>query len=215
MWTRLSAWGLYVAHQLTMWVFIFRSQKQGQPPSQELRPVNWAALGANALFILLHFVQTHIWYDGLAQVVSIWSSQGSVILMLVLIRLMENQRRGLFWGQKAPISKEIVRFARKYNGYVFAWAIIYTFWYHPMENSVAQLGGFFYMFLLMLQGSLMNTRLHTNRIWMLVQEITVLIHGTLTALMQGNGMWPMFFFGFGGLFILTQMHGLKLRAWVR
>jgi hypothetical protein len=214
-WTRLSAWVLYVAHQLAMWGLIYTAQKQGYRASHGLHKVNWIALGTNALFIVLHFVQTHIWYDGLAQDVSIWSSQGSVILMLVIILLMENQRRGLFWGKKVPISKETTRFFRKYHGYIFSWAIIYTFWYHPMESTVAHLGGFLYTFLLLLQGSLMTTRIHTNRFWMLVQEIFVLFHGTLVAVMQGNGMWPMFFFGFGGLFILTQMHGLRLRSWMR
>jgi hypothetical protein len=215
MWTRLSAWGLYAAHQLTMWGLIYAAQKRGEGTSNGLRAVNWIALGANAFFILLHFIQTHIWYDGLAQDVSIWSSQGSVILMLVIILLMENRRRGLFWGKKVPISREVSSFVRKYHGYVFSWAIIYTFWYHPMESTVAHLGGFLYTFFLLLQGSLMMTRIHTNRLWMLVQEIFVLFHGTLVALMQGNGMWPMFFFGFGGLFVLTQMHGLRLRAWAR
>ena len=38
----------------------------------------------------------------------------------------------------------------------------------------------------------------------------MLIHGTLVAVMQGNGIWPMFFFGFAGLFIITQMHGVGL-----
>ena len=55
--------------------------------------------------LLLHFAQTHIWYGALAEDVSIWSSQVSVIIMLVLILLMENQRRGLFFGRKAPISR--------------------------------------------------------------------------------------------------------------
>ena len=81
--------------------------------------------------------------------------------------------------------------------------------------SPGHLVGFLYMFLLMLQGSLFYTRIHTNRWWMLVQEVSVLFHGTLVALMQGNGIWPMFFFGFGGLFILTQMHGVPLPAWSR
>jgi hypothetical protein len=214
-WTRLSVWGFYAAHQLTMWGLIYAVQKQGQRSSRGLRTVNWIALGANAFFIGLHFIQTHLWYDGLAQDVSIWSSQGSVILMLVMILLMENQRRGLFWGKKVPIPKETSSFVRKYHGYVFAWATVYTFWYHPMESTLGHLVGFFYMFLLLLQGSLMNTRIHTNRVWMVVQEVTVLFHGTLVALIQGNGMWPMFFFGFGGLFVLTQMHGLRLRSWMR
>jgi len=69
------------------------------------------------------------------------------------------------------------------------------------------------MFLLLLQGSLFYTRLHTNRWWMVVQEVMVLFHGTLVAVMQGNGLWPMFFFGFGGMFVITQMHGLRLPNW--
>jgi hypothetical protein len=44
-----------------------------------LHPINVLALTTNALFILLHFVQTHIWYDGLAQDASIrctaWASR--------------------------------------------------------------------------------------------------------------------------------------------
>ena len=52
---------------------------------------------------------------------------------------------------------------RKYHGYVFAWATVYTFWYHPMENTAGHLIGFFYMFLLLLQGSLFLTRIHINK----------------------------------------------------
>jgi hypothetical protein len=33
--------------------------------------------------------------------------------------------------------------------------------------------------------------------------------------MQGNGIWPMFAFGFAGIFILTQMHGLGLSRWLK
>ena len=171
------------------------------------------ALAASAFFILLHFVQTHIWYDGLAQDVSIFSSQGSVIVLLVWVLLMENNRRGMFFGKKLPIKQEIIRFARKYHGYFFAWATIYTFWYHPMVNTSGHLIGFLYMFLLMLQGSLFFTRIHTNRWWTLLMEFTVLIHGTMVAVMQGNGIWPMFLFGFTGIFVITQMHGLGLRLW--
>ena len=169
----------------------------------------------NAFFILLHFAQTHIWYDGLAQDVSIWSSQGSVIVLLVWVLLMENNRRGLFFGQKVPFSKRIIGFARKYHGYFFAWAVVYTFWYHPMVSTSGHLIGFLYMFLLLLQGSLFFTRIHVNRIWTLVLEVSVLVHGTLVAVMQGNGIWPMFAFGFGGIFVITQMHGVGLSRLAR
>jgi len=116
----------------------------------------------------------------------------------------------LFFGKKAPISKSILDFARRYHGYVFAWAIIYTFWYHPMVSTPGHLWGFFYTFLLLLQGSLFFTRTHLNRWWMVTQELLVAVHGTLVAVMQGNGIWPMFLFGFLGLFVITQMHGLRL-----
>jgi hypothetical protein len=128
---------------------------------------------------------------------------------------MENPRRGMFFGKKVPISQEITRFARKYHGYFFAWATIYTFWYHPMVSSSGHLIGFLYMFLLLLQGSLFFTRIHVNKWWTLLQELTVLFHGTLVAVMQGNNLWPMFAFGFAGMFVITQMHGLGLSRGVR
>jgi hypothetical protein len=211
--SRASAWGLYALHQLTLWGLIYYAQTRVKRYTPGLHPVNVVALSVNALFVGLHFAQTHLWYDGLAQDVSIFSSQGSVVLLLVWVLLMENSRRGLFFGRKLPVLAEITRFARKYHGYIFAWAIVYTFWYHPMEATPGHLVGFLYMFLLLLQGSLFFTRVHTNRWWTLVQEVMVLAHGSLVALVQGNGLWPMFAFGFGGIFIITQMHGVGLRLW--
>ena len=214
-WTRATAWGFYLAHQISMWVLIYIGQKSKLKYDTSLHKVNLWALGVNAFFITLHLVQTHIWYDGLAQDVSIFSSQGSVIVLLVWVILMENPRRGIIFGKKMPISKEIIQFARKYHGYFFAWATIYTFWYHPMVSTTGHLIGFVYMFLLLLQGSLFFTRIHINKWWMVLNEFTVLIHGALVAVMQGNGIWPMFAFGFGGIFIVTQMHGLGLSRLVR
>ena len=49
---------------------------------------------------------------------------------------------------------------------------------------------------------------------MLVQEVTVTIHGTMVAYIHGQA-WPMFLFGFLGLFIITQMHGLGLSKRIR
>ncbi len=215
LWGRLTAWGFYALHQLALWGLIFYAQTRVKRYSSGLHRVNIAALAVNALFIVLHLVQTQLWYDGLAQDVSIWSSQASVVILLVWVLLMENRRRGMFFGARLPISQQISRFARKYHGYFFAWAIVYTFWYHPTEATSGHLIGFFYMFLLMLQGSLFFTPIHRNRYWTLALEVTVLAHGTLVAVMQGNALWPMFAFGFGGVFVITQMHGLGLSRLVR
>lgn len=211
--SRLTAWGFYALHQVSLWALIYYAQTRVKKYTGGLHRVNLIALGVNAFFLVVHFIQTQLWYDGLAQDVSIFSSQGSVILMLVAILLMENQRRGLFFGRKVPISKEITGFVRRYHGYLFAWAAVYTFWYHPMENTIGHLIGFLYMFFLLLQGSLFLTRIHVNRWWMVVQEVIVLFHGTLVAIYQGNGIWPMFAFGFAGIFVITQMHGLGLKLW--
>jgi hypothetical protein len=213
--TRFSAWSLYLLHQLTAWGLIYYGQTRVRRYSTGLQPVNIIALATTAAFIVLHLIQTHFWYDGLAQDVSIFSSQGSVIVLLVWVLLMENNRRGMFWGKKLPLGQEIVRWVRTYHGYFFSWAAIYTFWFHPMVSTPGHLIGFIYMFLLLLQGSLMYTRVHVNRYWTLTLELMVLVHGTLVAVAQGAGLWPMFFFGFGGIFVITQMHGIGLKLWAR
>ncbi|GIH79786.1 hypothetical protein [Planobispora longispora] len=216
-WTRASAWLGYAAHQAAIWGLIYYAQTRVRRYTSGLHAVNVVALAVNFAFVLLHTLQTHLFYDGLAQDVSIFSSQGSVVLLLVVVLLMENRRRGLFFGRPAPIGAEVVGFARKYHGYLFSWAAVYTFWYHPMEATSGHLIGFFYMFLLLLQGSLFLTRAHTDRRWTFTLEIMVAVHGTLVAVMTSGpgGAWPMFLFGFLGVFLITQMHGLGLSAAVR
>jgi len=207
-----SAWGLYAAHQLASFGLIFYAQKYVGTYTTGLHAVNIWALAINGVFVLLHFAQTHLWFDGLAQDHPPQYPQYAVILLLVWVLLMENDRRGLLLGKQIPVGRQVASFAKKYHGYIFSWAIVYTFWYHPMYPSVSHLTGFLYTLLLMLQGSLFFTRIHTNRYWTFVQEFTVLIHGSLVAYSQGPDVWPMFLFGFAGLFVLTQMHGLGLSA---
>ncbi|MBP7963463.1 MAG: hypothetical protein KBG20_14925 [Caldilineaceae bacterium] len=214
-WTRLTAWGFYAVHQVFIWGLIAYAQRNKLKYTDGLHTVNLIALGGNAAFMLLRVVQTHIWYDGLAQDVSIWSSQWSVILLLVLVLLMENPRRGMFFGKKAPLNKQVISFVRKYHGYIFSWGMVYTFWYHPTIATTGHLVGFFYMFMIMLQGSLFFTRIHLNKYWMVTQEVLVVFHGTLVAVLQGNGIWPMFAFGFAAIFIITQMHGLGWAKWAK
>lgn len=214
-WSRATSWGFYLAHQVAIWAIIFQAQRHRRKYGGSLSVYNYWALGANAFFVLLHLLQTHLWYDGLAQDVHIFTSQWSVILMLVLIVMMENPRRGMFFGKKAPLPQRAVQFVRTYHGFIFSWAVIYTFWYHPMEPSAGHLWGFLYTFLLLLQGSLFFTRVHVNKWWGFALETVVLLHGTLVAVAAGNGLWQMFFFGFAGIVVITTMHGLGLPRPVR
>ena len=123
------------------------------------------------------------------------------------------QARPIFW-QKPPFSKSIIRAAKTYHGYYFSWAIIYTFWYHPMVMTQGHLLGFFYMFLLLLQGSLFYTRMHLNPKWTIFVEVMVVVHALLVAIMNGDS-WPMFLLGFLGVFVVTQMYGLPLSQKIR
>ncbi|HEY9087550.1 MAG TPA: hypothetical protein VIO36_05235 [Anaerolineaceae bacterium] len=215
LWAQITAWGFYLLHQLSLWVIIYLAQKTIRRYTTGLHRLNVIALAVNAGFIVLHLLQTYIWYDGLAQDMHVFTSFGSVAIMLIWILLMENNRRGMFFSRPLPIRDEIIRFARKYHAYYFAWAIVYTFWFHPAESTPGHLAGFFYIFLLLLQSSLFFTRIHNNRYWTTILEVTVLLHAVLVAYIQGEGLWPMFAFGFGGIFVITQMHGLGLMRWPR
>jgi hypothetical protein len=213
---RLSAWTLYLAHQVAIWGLIARMQSLPRRPGGGLGPLNWLAIGVNALFILLHIAQTRWFYDGLAQDTSVMTSQGSVVLLLVMVLVFENQRRGLFFGRRLHWLQQPGAFLRQYHGYYFAWAITFTFWFHPIEDNPGHLLGLLYMFLLLFQGSIARTRYHSNRWWTVLLECFVAVHGGIVAyLSQGTGVWRMFLFGFLGLLIVTQVHGLGLsRRWV-
>ncbi|MCU0760292.1 MAG: hypothetical protein MUF07_13985 [Steroidobacteraceae bacterium] len=208
-WTHASAWAGYVMHQLTVWWLIWKAQSSSLRYTRELKPLNLVALGTTAGFVALHFVQTHLFYDGLAQDVPEWTAMWSVIVLLLVVLLMENRRRGIALGIPAGgFVEQAGAVARRYHGYYFAWATIYTFWYHPMVFTQGHALGFLYMFLLLTQGALMFTRMHVNRWWTLTLELLVILHGVLVAFMNVDGLWHMFGFGLAGIFFVTQSYGL-------
>ncbi len=213
-WTRMSAWVPYTAHIVAIWYLIY-SAKQAKPKYVfGLHSFNAKALAVNAFFILLHIAQTKIFYDGLAQDVHEATSMGSVTLMLFLIMIMENNRRGMFFGKKLNFMTGIGDALKRYHGYYISWAIIYTFWYHPVETTSGHLAGFAYMFLLLLQSSLFFTRFHVNRVWTMILEAIFVVHGALVAafiLSPGQDLiWSQFLFGGMAIFLITQLHGLGL-----
>ncbi len=212
---RLSAWVLYLTHNIIAWVVIFIAQRQKPKYGNDLRWFNWAMIATSIVFILLHILQTQIWYDGLAMDVPELTALGSVAIMLAIIIILETPRRGLIVGKKVKFQQQFMRIVREYHGYFFSWATIYTFWYHPTEGTIGHLAGFFYMFMLFVQSALIFNRAHINKWWTVTLEVFVLIHGVLVAVFQGNAMWPMFAFGFGAIFFLVQMYGLGLNTWTK
>ena len=155
--TRAFVWCCYVLHQLAHWALIWIAQadrkniieRKEEIYSDKLRWYNWAMIGVTYLFHLLHLVQTHTTYDATAKDVAIQSSQASVIMMLVFVMCIEYKNRGMFCGwpnsesndwlaQRVKLSELPFHYVRKYHGYAFSWAVIYTFWYHPMENTYGE-----------------------------------------------------------------------------
>jgi len=219
--TMLIVWSFYLMHQFSIWGAIYWAQKNlveyKTKPTTELTKYNWATLLINGVFIILHLVQTHIWFDGLAQDVPIFTSQGSVIIMLVLILIIENPRRGLFMGRKAgkPITAQVSGFFRRNHQY-----IIYTFWFHPMAYDPQLVTGFFYMFLLFTQVSLAYTVVHINRGWVVLLESFVGVHAFFVAVynwlnLGSSDMWTMFTMGFAFMFVFTYIYTFKIRKEIR
>jgi hypothetical protein len=220
----LIVWILYLAHQFGVWGAIYWAQRNlsGKPYSKTLTRYNTVMLTINALAVFLHLGETHFLFDGLAQDVPIWTSQGSVIIMLVVVLIIENSRRGLILGRKIerPLTAEVTRFFRRNHMYVFAWALVYTFWFHPMAVDPQLLSGFIYMFFLFTQMSLAWTWVHLEARWIIFLESYVAIHALIVAIyntlqLGSPEMWPMFFAGFSFMFVFTQQYGLKLDRKVR
>jgi len=233
--SRAIVWLLYSLHQVFVWALIYKAQLEMSPYygnsdklkktpkySGKIRWFNIALLLVNGLFHILHLVQTHWTYDGLAQDVAINSSQASVILLISLIMLIEYRDRGAFFmwpnarssdkfSKAVRLNPKPINLVRKYHGYYFAWSIIYTFWYHPFENTWAHSFGFFHTAIVMLQGSLIYTDMHLNKYWRLLNECWVTFHATVVAVQTADPskedqLWPMFFFGFGLMLFLTQIY---------
>ena len=208
LWATITMWSGYLIHQIVVWYLVFKLRDQENLAKDRIGQYNLWLLVVNAIFIVIHLIQTTFFYDGLAQFVPVMSSQGSVIVMLVMILIMMNGRRGLFFGKKVWLPEKGTYLVLKTHGYFISWAVIYTFWFHPMEGTMGHLLGFFYAFMLIVQLSLAKTSWHFNIKWITVLEVYVAFHGAVVAINAENGMWPMFFFGFMMMFIVTQIFGV-------
>ena len=220
-WGMNIVWILYLVNQISIWAIIYFAQKNRYGfrniNSHGLPKYTIFALLITVAFVFLHLVQTQIWFDGLAQDVPIITSQGSVIVLLSIVLVIENQRRGLFLGRKAgkPFTANVAAFFRSSHKYIFAWALIYTFWFHPMATDPQLLSGFFYMFLLFTQLMLAWTPLHLDRRWIVLLESYVAIHAVIVAAWNTNffggaEMWPMFFTGFAFMFVFTYIYAFRI-----
>jgi len=224
--TMVITWTFYGAHQISVWLVIYWAHKNYREKKLDKKKLLTYTMIMTIIligFTLLHLLQTQLWYDGLAQDVPIWTSQGSVIIMLSILIVMQNPRRGIFFGikEKRLMRPEVAKTFMTSHQLLFSWAMVYTFWFHPMDSSPALLSGFFFMGLLFIQMVLAYTRIHLNKWWILIVESYVVIHATIVAIAQWTDfgsnppMWPMFLLGFLAMLVFTYIHGLGLKNWVR
>lgn len=241
--TKSSVWVLYAIHQISVWALIFYAQLKTRSfyrednyfrkdmYSNKLRDFNYAMIAINAIFHVLHLLHSYVAYDALAQDTAVASSQGSVIMMLVLILLLEFRSRGIAfgfpekqtrenWAKKIHLSSIPITLIRAYHGYVFSWAVIYTFWYHPMEGTWGHATGFFLTAILMVQGSMMYTKAHLNTYFRLLGESWVTVHGSVVAAQTlADYGYGRFLYGFLWMFCMTGIFGLpfwsKISRWYR
>ena len=216
-------------------------------------PFSFIALGSNSCDVWCHCkrccnsIESSIcYYDaGFCHLFRNDFTQKSTTLSFLKTKLhwnllKEYKNRGMFCGwpnqhsddwlaRKIKLSELPFHYVRKYHGYAFSWAVIYTFWYHPMENTYGHMLGFIHTFLVMIQGSLIYQKIHLNKYWRLLLECWVWFHGFSVAVMvakEGNfkiwfkvfnifseNFWEesapfIFGYGFGTLFFLTQLYGL-------
>lgn len=211
---RISYWTGFGLHILAASYIGYKGRGARTRPDNPggVTKYNILMLAVNLFFVLLHLLQTYIWYDGLARDVPIWTSQGSVIVMLVLILFLMIPGRGLIWGKSFKPPVKMYRLVATVHGPFIMLALIYTFWFHPMDGNWGLLSGFVYMFLLFTQMILFNTRIHTNKGWIVLLEVFVAVHGTLITVYKAMEIWPMFLFGFLMLFFLTQLYTWKMPA---
>lgn len=207
--TMIIVWLLFGLHLIGNYVLI---RKRIKIKKYGFNKINLYLLIYNLFFILLHQFQTIISFDGLAQDVSVFSSQYSVILVLVIILLMKLNSRGFIFGYKLNLQQKSLNLLYKIHGFVFVFSIIYTFWYHPMVFTLGHSFGFLYIFLFLIQVSFIKTQIHTKKYWTIVLEFLVALHSTSVAFfVQNSEIWRMFLFGFLFIFISNQIYDFNFK----
>ncbi|OBZ86864.1 hypothetical protein A0J61_05089 [Choanephora cucurbitarum] len=209
-----TAWIFYAIHQTGQWAILTRVQLSKEKLvkwSDNYQWWNWQMVYLNTFMAIFKLVHGHIFYDGLAVNVPEGVAQGSVVLILVFAIIIAIPYRGVIFGYgKKPSSDPVIQIVRKYHGYAMSFGTVLNFHYHPVEGTMAHLFGFIYQCLLVWQSTNFLHRSHRNKSWVLLLEIWVFIHGTLTAIIQPGIGWQIFSYGFMSMFLLNQMFQTRL-----
>lgn len=123
---------------------------------------------------------------------------------------MESRRRGLFMTYAPPASwNDMISFLRVYHGYFVSGGVVFIFWYHPWEATLAHTSGYLQAFLLLWQSVLLYNRSHRNRYWTAFLEGWVVLHAAIVGYYQNYGLvHEILFTGFTAVFLVGPLWGL-------
>ena len=223
-----TPWVCFIVHQLGQWYILFTAKQAKQrgelnwTPEDTWNPYAQAMLKLNVVMILLHYLQTQVFYDGLAasfpEISTLFAGVSSILVGFVF----EIRRRGLIFGWTPATGTdtlfEFTKVLKEYHGYLASFGIVLTFWYHCMESTFAHWTGFIHIFLLLWQSSLLYQQQHKNRYWTLLLEMWILLHGSVVAYYQGildGALYLMFLTSFTLLFLMGPMWGIPfVQEWL-
>lgn len=192
--SQLTPWLCFVVHQVGQWWIISQARTAklaGKLDWTEFPHWNKYALRMlklNVLMIVVRYLQTHMFYDGLSATFPSISALFSGVSSLVVVYIFKFRTRGVVFGWTptwfAGEVDEFCLFLKHYHGYISSFGIILNFWHHPLEVTLAHFTGFFHTFLLLWQSSLLYQRGHSNRYWAFLLESMIWVHGATVAYCQ-------------------------------
>ncbi|KAI6656079.1 hypothetical protein LOD99_11334 [Oopsacas minuta] len=166
--------------------------------TNKLEIIHYVFLIGTAIFVILHLLQTHYSYDGIAQDAAEMVPIIGTVLSLVVLALMQQTERGLVFGYGLDTETFIAltNIARRFHPFIVGWDIVFTFWYHPMEGGVHHIPGLLPLLCIFIQGCLLFTTVHLNPIWRVALELLGFPHAIYIEYSHPErGRWKMFLTG--------------------
>ena len=181
--------------------------------TNELEPIHFMFLAGTGVFILLHLLQTHYGYDGIAQDSPELVPIIGTVLALCVLALMQQTERGLVFGYGLSHDTfvALTNIARRFHPFIVGWDIVFTFWYHPMEGGSHHLHGLLPLLCVMVQGCLLFSTAHLNPLWRVGLELLGFPHALYVEWSHPErGRWKMFLTGVLLTPIVVHFHIFKI-----
>ena len=181
--------------------------------TNELEPIHFVFLAGTGVFILLHLLQTHYKYDGIAQDSPQLVPIIGTVLSLCVLALMQQTERGLVFGYglEDETFVALTNIARRFHPYVVGWVIVFTFWFHPMEGGLHHLPGLLPLMCTMIQGCLLFSSAHLNPLWRVGLELLGFPHAIYIEWSHPDrGRWKMFLTGVLLTPLVVHFHIFKI-----